>query len=129
MAYRNKQFLLASQRYYQGCQGTNHRDPCDDTDACQRPERDPCQCKGHCNCHCNGNGYPEGDVCPDRTIPETIIDILCSLISEQVEVTTPFGVITGFLLDVKRDYVVILEDNGDQVLVRTAKIESVSPIT
>jgi len=38
-------------------------------------------------------------------------------------------VITGFLLDVKRDYVVILEDNGDQVLVRTAKIESVSPIT
>lgn len=123
MTYRrNKQFLLACDRYYNDCHSPKQYDPCDDTGTCncekccvpcEQPVTEPHQC----------------DVCPQRNTPETIIDVLCTLINEQVDVITPFGVITGTLLEVKSDYIVILEDTGAQVLVRTDKIESVSPIT
>lgn len=110
MSYRrNEQFLLASKKYYRTCRGANTCSPCGSN-------RDKC-----------GDSY-NNSVCEENG-PKTIIDILCTLINERLQVTTPFGVITGTLLDVKKDYIVILEDTGAQVLVRTAKIESVSPIT
>ncbi|HLQ71570.1 MAG TPA: DUF2642 domain-containing protein [Bacillota bacterium] len=109
MYKRNEQFLIASRKNYVCSSGAKYRNPC--------------VYKHSCNNKC------EYDVCPDRNTPKTIIDVLCSMINEQIQVTTPFGVITGTLLDVKQNYIVILEDTGAQVLVRTAKIESVSPIT
>lgn len=122
---KSNQFMVASQRYYNtGCK-RNHRDPNHCTDTCYTPEQsDPCQKPEDC---CQPE--EEYDVCPDRNTPQTIIDVLCSLINEQVEITVPFGVVTGTLLDVKRDYIIILENTGDQVLVPTENIESVSPMT
>lgn len=112
MSYRkNKGFLQASERYYNSGYGKKH---CDSE---------------YCTDGCDGEKCGERDVCKDRNTLQTIIDVLCSLINDQVDITTPFGVITGTLLDVKRDYIVVLEDSGDQVLVRTSKIESVSPMT
>jgi len=119
MSYnRNKQFLLASDRCFNS---PKKFDPCDCTDTGNKEQC--CMCKPPLgeSCKC--------DVCPKNNTPKTIVEVLCSLINEQVDVTTPFGVITGTLLAVKCDYIVILEDTGAQVLVRTNKIESVSPIT
>ncbi len=56
----------------------------------------------------------------------TIRDVLLGLVGQPVTVTTPFGVITGTLLTVQTDYIVIIEDTGSQVLVRIAEIEAVS---
>src|SRR5690625_2520442 len=103
---RNNQSLSASQRQ------TEAYDPRQRMNACA-----------------NKGGRGEGGVCKERNQPQSITDILCNIISEQLEVTTPFGVLTGILLDVKNDYIIVLEDNGDQVLVRTGEIESVSPLT
>ncbi|WP_099157195.1 DUF2642 domain-containing protein [Virgibacillus ndiopensis] len=58
--------------------------------------------------------------------PTTIRELLLSLVNEQVQVTTPFDTITGTLLLVRDDYVVIIEATGNQVLVRIDKIELVS---
>ncbi|UOR11547.1 DUF2642 domain-containing protein [Halobacillus amylolyticus] len=60
------------------------------------------------------------------TTPTTLREVLLTLVNEQVEVTTPFGVVTGTLLVVESDYVVIVESSGAQVLVRIEKIELVS---
>jgi len=123
MSYRrNDAFLSASEGYYHAdygrkccdpydCRGTHHKPG--KNDPSNRPEEE-------------GSEY---EVCKDRNTPETIIDVLCSFINDQIEVTTPFGVVTGTLLDVNRNYIVLLENNGDQVLVRTEKVESVSPMT
>ncbi|PAD44345.1 DUF2642 domain-containing protein [Shouchella clausii] len=56
----------------------------------------------------------------------SIRDLLLGLVGQTVTVTTPFGVITGTLLSVLTDYIVIIEDTGSQVLVRLAEIESAS---
>lgn len=58
--------------------------------------------------------------------PTTIREVLLSLVNEQVQVTTPFDTISGTLLSVQDDYVVIIEASGAQVLVRIEKIEFVS---
>lgn len=123
MSYRrNKQFLLASQKCYNTGHEKKEYDPCHCTDTCHKTEQcDSCSHSTEESCKC--------DVCKHRNTPKTITDVLCSLINEQIEVTTPFGMVTGTLLDVERDYIVLLEDNGDQVFVRTEKIESVSPVT
>src|SRR5699024_3695134 len=58
--------------------------------------------------------------------PSTIRDVLMNAINEQVQLTTPFDTLTGTLIAVKNDYVVLVENNGDQTLVRIDKIEFVS---
>lgn len=63
---------------------------------------------------------------PSTSTPTTLQDVLMDLVNEQVQVTTPFGMVTGTLLSVKDDYIVIIEDAGGQVLVRSDKIELVS---
>ncbi|WP_068672577.1 DUF2642 domain-containing protein [Oceanobacillus sp. Castelsardo] len=72
----------------------------------------------------NGNGGTTPP--PGNETPTTIRESLLSLIGEQVEITTPFGVINGTLLNVQDDYVVMIEGNGDRTLVRMEKIELVS---
>ncbi|GGP09188.1 DUF2642 domain-containing protein [Oceanobacillus neutriphilus] len=58
--------------------------------------------------------------------PTTIREVLLGLVNEQVQVTTPFDTISGTLLSVQDDYIVIIEASGAQVLVRIEKIEFVS---
>ncbi|MBM7599731.1 hypothetical protein JOC34_002099 [Virgibacillus halotolerans] len=62
------------------------------------------------------------------TTPTTLRDVLLGLVNEQVQITTPFGMVTGTLLVVKNDYIVMIENAGDQVLVRIDKIELVSEL-
>ncbi len=70
---------------------------------------------------------PTPPVVPPET-PTTIRDVLFDLVNEQVQVTTPFGVVTGTLLSVKTDYIVVIDTSGDQVLVRIDKIEFISEV-
>lgn len=60
--------------------------------------------------------------------PTTLREVLLSLVNEQVQVTTPFGAITGTLIAVQDDYIVIIETSGDQVLVRIDKTELISEL-
>jgi hypothetical protein len=60
------------------------------------------------------------------TPPTTIREVLLSLVNERVQVTTPFDVITGTLIAVRDDYIVVIENSGAQVLIRINKIELVS---
>src|SRR5699024_7220336 len=110
--------------YNTGCR-RNHRDPNQCTDSCYTPEQSkPCQKLEDCY-------RPEEvyDGYPERNTPQPMIDGLCSLINEQVQITVTFGVDTGQLPDGKRGYIIILENTGDQVLGPTENIESVSPMT
>ncbi len=43
-----------------------------------------------------------------------------------MQVTNAFGVVSGTLLAVQEDYIIIIEDTGSQVLVPIEEIESVS---
>lgn len=63
----------------------------------------------------------------DSSEPTTLNELLSSLVNEQVEITTPYGLVSGVLLAVKDDYVVVVED-GAQVIVRIGKIELVSEL-
>lgn len=74
----------------------------------------------------SGSGIDLGGNRGGKPTPETIVDVLNSLVNEQVEITTPFGTVTGTLLRVENDYVVMVEASGSQVLVRLDKIELVS---
>ncbi|MFA1822876.1 DUF2642 domain-containing protein [Virgibacillus oceani] len=65
---------------------------------------------------------------PEPEPPTTLRDVLLSLVNEQVEVTTPFDMVTGTLLLVRDDYVVVVENTGAQVLVRIDKIELVNEL-
>jgi hypothetical protein len=58
--------------------------------------------------------------------PESMLDVLRNLVNEQVEITTPFGTVTGTLLNVEESYIVMIEANGNRVLVRTDKIELIT---
>lgn len=60
--------------------------------------------------------------------PTTMRELLLSLVNEQVELTTPFGAVTGTLLAVRDDYVVLIEADGSQVLVRIDKVELVGEL-
>lgn len=62
------------------------------------------------------------------TSPASIRELLLSLVNEQVEVTVPFGPLTGVLLAVRNDYIVLVEADGSQVLIRIDKIELVSEL-
>lgn len=77
-------------------------------------------------------GCKEPDTTPPGTIPPstptTFREVLLDLVNEQVQVTTPFGAVTGTLIVVKNDYIVIIEASGDQVLVRIDKIELISEL-
>lgn len=71
-----------------------------------------------------GGGNDSGSTPPNT--PTTLRELLLSLVNEQVEVTTPFGVVTGTLIAVRDDYIVLIENTGDQVLVQIDNIELVS---
>ncbi|BAC12532.1 hypothetical protein [Oceanobacillus iheyensis HTE831] len=64
----------------------------------------------------NGNGGSQ---------PSNIRQVLLGLLNENVEVATPFGIVSGLLLSVQNDYIVLI-DNGEQVLVLIEKIETVN---
>ncbi|MBY7142198.1 DUF2642 domain-containing protein [Virgibacillus sp. NKC19-3] len=72
-------------------------------------------------------GFNHGTDTPPST-PTTIREVLLNLTNEQVEVFVPFGTVTGTLLTVKDDYIVIVEASGAQVLVRIDNIELVSEL-
>ena len=75
-----------------------------------------------------GAGDENGDEetpAPPGSEPETILDVLRNLRNEQVELTTPFGTVTGTLIFVGNDFVVLAEADGNRVLVRVYKIELV----
>ena len=63
-----------------------------------------------------GSGFP-----PSCDTPTTFRELLLTLVNEQVQVTTPFGAVTGILLVVEDDYIVIVENAGEQVLVAIDK--------
>ena len=63
---------------------------------------------------------------PSPGTPTTLREVLLSLVNEQVQITTPFGAVTGTILSVNQDYVVLFENSGDQVLIRIDKIEFIS---
>ncbi|WP_010529275.1 hypothetical protein [Lentibacillus jeotgali] len=65
---------------------------------------------------------------PSPSTPETLRDVLLELQNEQVEVTTPFGPVTGTVISVQNDYVVLVEADGSQVLVPIESIELVSEL-
>ncbi|WP_106498250.1 DUF2642 domain-containing protein [Lentibacillus sp. Marseille-P4043] len=79
-----------------------------------------------------GNGDTDGgtETPPPTTpgTPNTLRDVLLDLVNETVQVTTPFGMVTGTLIAVRDDYIAIIETTGDQVLVRMEKVEFVSEI-
>ena len=60
-------------------------------------------------------------------IPTTMRELLLTLVNEQVQVTVPFGTVSGLLLTVRDDYIVVIEA-GSQVLIRIDKIEFVSEL-
>ncbi|MFD1848469.1 DUF2642 domain-containing protein [Oceanobacillus bengalensis] len=77
----------------------------------------------------NGGTTPPGNgTTPPPGTPTTVRELLISLLNEQVGLTTPFGTVTGTLINVQNDYVTLIEDSGVQVLVRIDKIEFVSEL-
>lgn len=75
-----------------------------------------------------GNDVDNGTDTPTPGTPTTLREVLMDLVNEQVQITTPFGAVSGTLLLVRDDYVVIVESTGAQVLVRIEKIEFVSEL-
>ncbi|WP_080873930.1 DUF2642 domain-containing protein [Oceanobacillus timonensis] len=73
-----------------------------------------------------GFGNRGGGTPTPPSTPTSIREVLQGLVNEQVQVTTPFDTISGTLLTVQDDYVVIIEASGAQVLVQIDKIEFVS---
>lgn len=55
----------------------------------------------------------------------TIKKLLNLLLDTDVEVLTTFGYVSGRVVSVKKDYVVLLDALDSEILVRFAKIESV----
>lgn len=75
-----------------------------------------------------GTGQEPNPTPPSCPAPQTLKEVLRCLLNEQVEVTTPFGPVSGTLIAVKEDYIVLVEADGSQVLVRMDKIELVSEV-
>ncbi|SFE16161.1 hypothetical protein SAMN05216238_10960 [Lentibacillus persicus] len=65
---------------------------------------------------------------PSPSAPETLRDVFLRLQNEQVEVTTPFGPVTGTVIAVQNDYVALVEADGSQTLIPFANIELVSEL-
>lgn len=97
------------------CTRPHHVAPCDRycSQLCKQcnKKKSDCSCQAHKN---KPKKWP------------TFRDVLLSLVNEQIEVTTPFGIITGTLIAVREDYIVLIEDIGDQVHVQISKIELVT---
>lgn len=60
--------------------------------------------------------------------PSTVREALLELLSQDVQITTNFGMITGTVSQVKDDYTVITEVTNAQVLVPINKIELLSEV-
>ncbi|QQK75705.1 DUF2642 domain-containing protein [Salicibibacter cibarius] len=60
--------------------------------------------------------------------PSTLRELLSTMIGEQLQVTTPFGDVSGTLISVQDDYIVMVDDTGAQALVRIDAIEFVSEL-
>ncbi|MFB4211619.1 DUF2642 domain-containing protein [Shouchella sp. JSM 1781072] len=60
--------------------------------------------------------------------PVTKREQLWCLIGREIEGSTPFGFLSGTLVAVEHDYIVLLDETNAQVLVRIAKIETVRPL-
>ncbi|MEF2291316.1 MULTISPECIES: DUF2642 domain-containing protein [Virgibacillus] len=60
--------------------------------------------------------------------PSTVREALLELLSQDVQITTNFGMITGTVSQVKDDYTVITEVTNAQVLVPIDKIELLSEV-
>src|SRR5690625_4485904 len=72
-----------------------------------------------------GGGKKPDKPCIPST-PTTLKEVIKSLVNEQIQVTTPFGEVTGTLIAVKDDYIVIIDMMRDQTLVRIDKIELIN---
>ncbi|EZH65575.1 hypothetical protein [Geomicrobium sediminis] len=55
--------------------------------------------------------------------------LLKRLQESSVEVTTPFGVTSGTLVAVRKDYIVIIENSDRQVLIAIRKIETIQSVS
>lgn len=64
---------------------------------------------------------------PGPAPPTSLRELLLTLVNEQVQITTPFGAVSGLLLFVGDDYVAVVED-GSQILIRISQIELVSEL-
>lgn len=80
------------------------------------------------SCGACGTCYKKPCACIKRQCRVTLRQVLLNLLNEQVQITTPFGVMTGTLLAVKRDYIVLIDAAGDQILIPLKKIELVSEL-
>lgn len=60
------------------------------------------------------------------TIPSSLRQLLNSLLNETVSVTVPFQTLTGTLIAVRSDYIVLVEPGGTIVEVPIANIELLS---
>lgn len=65
---------------------------------------------------------------PEPETPATLRQLLSTLVGDQIQVTTPFGEVSGTLISVEDDYIVMVDDTGAQVLVRIDAIEFVSEL-
>ena len=80
MYRRNERFLLACEQDYKICKDVKQYEPC---------EYQHTSNKQTCCDSC------DFDICKQKNIPKTITDVLCNLINEQIQITTPFGIVTG----------------------------------
>jgi hypothetical protein len=53
---------------------------------------------------------------------------LLTLLNEQVQISTPFDTLTGTLMAVQNDYVVLVESTGSLVFVAISQIETVTEL-
>ncbi|MBB6448587.1 hypothetical protein HNR44_000536 [Geomicrobium halophilum] len=75
----------------------------------------------------NGETPPNGET-PENGIADSLEELLRSLVTEQVQIATAFGVIEGTLLAVRADYAVLVDNTGSQVLVPLEQIETVTEL-
>ncbi|WP_019152585.1 DUF2642 domain-containing protein [Robertmurraya massiliosenegalensis] len=57
---------------------------------------------------------------------QTLRAFLTNLLNEQVTISTPLEPITGTLIAVQRDYVVVVESDGSLVLIPLSQIQTVT---
>lgn len=60
--------------------------------------------------------------------PTTLREYLLTLLNEQVQISTPFDTLTGTLMAVQNDYVVLVESTGSLVFVTISQIETVTEL-
>lgn len=60
--------------------------------------------------------------------PTNLQEYLLTLLNEQVQISTPFDTLTGTLMAVQNDYVVLVESTGSLVFVAISQIETVTEL-